>query len=145
MSNHWLAIASAEHVRRGRAQGFMQVCHGKRGPLRRILPGSGIIYYSPTEIFGARDGLRAFTAIGTVKDRDPYQFDMRGGFAPFRRDVDWMGSRDAPITPLLDRLDFTAGNRNWGYQLRFGVLAISAHAFELIAEAMGVVARSGIQ
>ena len=38
VSNHWLAVASAEHVRRGRAEGFMQVSHGKLGPLRRILP-----------------------------------------------------------------------------------------------------------
>lgn len=32
----WIAVASAEHVRSGRAQGFMQVCHGKAAPLRRL-------------------------------------------------------------------------------------------------------------
>ncbi len=136
MSNHWLAVASAEHVRRGRAEGFMQVSHGKLGPLRRILPGTGIIYYSPTAVFGVKDGLRAFTAIGIVRQGEPYQVEMGGGFVPFRRDVDWSASREAPIAPLLDRLDFTTGNRNWGYQLRFGVLAISAHDYDLIAEAM---------
>lgn len=31
----WIAVASAEHVRSGRSQGFMQVCHGKAAPLRR--------------------------------------------------------------------------------------------------------------
>jgi hypothetical protein len=36
---HWLAVASAEHVRRGQAEGFMQVCHGKAAPLKRIQPG----------------------------------------------------------------------------------------------------------
>lgn len=39
MSNNWIAVASAEHVRIGRAGGFMQVCHGKATPLRRVKPG----------------------------------------------------------------------------------------------------------
>ncbi len=29
MSRNWIAVASADHVRRGLAGGFMQVCHGK--------------------------------------------------------------------------------------------------------------------
>jgi hypothetical protein len=33
---NWIAVASADHVGRGRAPGFMQVCHGKAAPLRRI-------------------------------------------------------------------------------------------------------------
>ena len=28
--------------------GFMQVSHGKAAPLRRIRPGDGVAYYSPT-------------------------------------------------------------------------------------------------
>ena len=35
-SKYWIAVASAEHVRRGRSEGFMQVNHGKQGPLKRI-------------------------------------------------------------------------------------------------------------
>lgn len=35
----WIAVASAEHVRRGLAQGFMQVSHGKEAPLKRVRPG----------------------------------------------------------------------------------------------------------
>ena len=30
MSKNWVAVASAEHVRIGRAKGFMQVSHGHR-------------------------------------------------------------------------------------------------------------------
>jgi hypothetical protein len=62
---------------------------------------------------------------------------MGGGFTPFRRDVDWSDSREVAIAPLLDRLDLTAGRANWGYQLRFGLLPLSAHDLRLIAEAMG--------
>ncbi len=137
MSKYWIAVASAEHVRIGRAQGFMQVNHGKAAPLGRIQPGDGIVYYSPTEMFGARDGLQSFTAIGQVKPGEPYQGDMGHGFTPFRRDVTWFKARETPIKPLLDSLDFSAGIKNWGYQLRFGLFAISEHDWRLIAEAMG--------
>ena len=62
---------------------------------------------------------------------------MGGDFTPWRRNVDYAESRDAPIAPLLDQLDFTRGNRNWGYQMRFGLFGISEADFRLIAEAMG--------
>lgn len=133
----WIAVASAEHVRRGRAEGFMQVCHGKAAPLRRIRPGDRVAYYSPTEVFRAKDGLQAFTAVGTVRDGVPYQVDMGGGFHPFRRDVDWLRGQEVPIKPMLDTLDFTAGVRNWGYQLRFGLFPVGERDLALIAEAMG--------
>lgn len=138
MSGHWIAVASAEHVRRGRRDGFMQVNHGKAAPLRRIKPGDGIVYYSPTTILGEKDGLQSFTAIGTVREGEPYQGDMGGGFTPYRRDVEWAKAQEAPIKPLLDRLEFTAGKSNWGYQLRFGLFALSEGDFSLITEAMGV-------
>jgi hypothetical protein len=43
-TRNWLAVASAEHVRIGRAEGFMQVCHGKAAPLRRLRPDDWVIY-----------------------------------------------------------------------------------------------------
>jgi hypothetical protein len=135
MSGNWIAVACAEHVRRGRDGGFMQVCHGKAAPLRRLRPGDRVAYYSPSETIGGKDRLQAFTAIGTVRAGEPYVVDMNG-FRPFRRDVDWLAAAEAPIAPLLERLDLTAGRRNWGYQLRFGLLAVSADDMALIAAAM---------
>jgi EVE domain len=136
MTAYWLAVASAEHVRCGRSEGFMQVSHGKAAPLKRIKPGDRVVYYSPSVKLGGKDKLQAFTAIGTVQDREPYVFDMGKGFTPCRRDVAWARAKDAPIRPLLDRLEFTAGKPNWGYQLRFGLSPISAADFRLIATAM---------
>jgi hypothetical protein len=135
---NWIAVASAEHVRLGRGIGFMQVCHGKASPLRRMRPGDRVAYYSPTVTFKGRDALQAFTAIGTVEEDEPYQLDMGGGFVPFRRNVAWLPAQEVPIRPLLARLEFAAGKPNWGYQLRFGLFAISAHDMAVIAEAMGV-------
>lgn len=141
MSNNWIAVASAEHVRLGKAGKFMQVCHGKAGPLRRVKPGDRVAYYSPTLEFGGKEKLQAFTAIGIVKMGAPYQFDMGGGFCPFRRDVDWKNANESSIKPILNILEFSAGNRNWGYQLRFGIFQISNHDIELIAVEMGANAQ----
>lgn len=136
---NWLAVASANHVRIGRAQGFCQVNHGKSGPLRRMTPGDWLVYYSPTEVYGTKTPLRQFTAIGQIKPGDPYLGEMPGGFTPYRRDVDWRDAAEVPIAPLLDRLDLTADKRNWGYQLRFGLIQISAADMAIIGAAMGVM------
>lgn len=138
MTKAWIAVASAAHVRIGRAAGFMQVCHGKGGPLRRITPGDTVIYYSPTVSFGAKDRLQAFTAYGTVREKVPYQQEMSEGFVPWRRDVDWAEAEETSIHPLLGTLSFTRGGQNWGYQLRFGLFEIPMTDAEIIARAMGV-------
>ena len=140
MTRFWVAVASAEHVRLGRAQGFMQVGHGKAAPLKRVQPDDWVAYYSPTEIFGAKDKLQAFTAVGRVRPAEPYTFDMGGGFVPWRRDVDWLGTQEAPIAALLDELDFTRGKRNWGYSMRLGLFAVSENDMQLIARAMAATA-----
>jgi len=69
---HWIAVASAEHVALGRAQGFMQVCHGRAAPLRRLHAGDWVSYYSPSTRFGGKDRLQAFTALGRVLPGAPY-------------------------------------------------------------------------
>ncbi|RJS27292.1 EVE domain-containing protein [Corallococcus sp. H22C18031201] len=144
MSQGWLAVASEEHVLRGRQGGFMQVCNGKGAPLRRIHPGDRVVYYSPTATFQGKDTLQAFTALGIVKTGEPYLFDMGGGFIPFRRDVNWVEATRAHIRPLLDVLDFSAGVRNWGYRLRGGLIPLSEHDLALISSAMGVLTQGRV-
>ena len=145
MPKYWIAVASAEHARRGKA-GFMQVNHGKAAPLKRVRPGDGVAYYSPTVAFGGKDKLQAFTLIGRVQPGDIYEGEM-GDWVAHRRDVAWAEADDAPIAPLLDQLKFTAGKTNWGYQLRFGLFEITGHDFQLIAKAMHAVipAQAGTQ
>ena len=137
MNRGWIAVACADHVALGVAGGFMQVCHGKAAPLRRMRPGDYVAYYSPTESFGVRRSLQAFTAIGVIRDSEPYCFDMGAGFQPWRRNVDWLVSQPANIRPLLGKLEFTAGRGStWGFALRFGALAASDADMTVIGEAM---------
>ena len=134
--SNWVAVASAEHVATGRALGIMQVGHGKGAPLKRLHAGDRVAYYSPVRVFGRKDLCQAFTAVGGVRDERVYQGDMGNGFHPFRKDVDWLPSRDAPIRPLLDVLSFTQGKTNWGYALRFGLLKVTETDMDVIIHAM---------
>jgi EVE domain len=141
--NNWIAVASAEHARRGRdactdaQSGFMQVCHGKRAPLARVQPGDRVAYYSPTVTMGGKDKLQSFVSIGIVQSTAPYPFDMGGGFVPYRRDVQYLQATEAPIAPLLNDFEFVEDRQRWGYKFRFGLFKISDHDMRLIADAMG--------
>ena len=141
MSRNWLAIAAAEHVAIGRNAGFMQVSHGKASPLRRILPGDRIVYYSPNRRYSPshasrdKDRLQSFTALGTVKEGVPYRADMGDCFQPYRRDVAWHDAAETPLARLKRRLAFTQVP-NWGYRLRQGLVEISEQDMTIIAEAM---------
>lgn len=137
---YWIAVASADHVARGRAEGFCQVCHGKAGPLRRMRPGDVVIYYAPVRRFGGRERLQAFVALGRIAEGEVYAGQMGGGFTPHRRDVIWEPAQEAPIAPLLSRLSFTAGRGNWGMPFRWGLFEISPADAAVIAQAMGAAA-----
>lgn len=138
-SNNWIAVASAEHARRGCAQadkGYMQVCHGKRGPLQRVAPGDRVAYYSPATTMGGKDRLQHFVSIGIVRPGEPYAFDMGSGFVPYRRDVGYVAASEAAIAPLLDAFEFVQDRSRWGAKFRFGLFKVSDHDIRLIAKAM---------
>lgn len=136
MPRFWIGVASREHVRIGTAGGFAQLCHGKAQPLRRMAVGDGLIYYSSKVVMGGDAACQAFTALGRVAGDAVYPFEMAPGFAPFRRDIEFLPAQDAPIRPLLAQLDFIRDKTRWGYAFRFGHLEIGAEDFARIARAM---------
>ena len=143
--NNWIAVACAAHARRGCAvpeQGYMQVCHGKAAPLKRVAPGDRLTYYSPTVSMGGKDKLQSFVSIGIVKPGVAYQVDMGAGFVPYRRDVAYVPANEVSILPLLDDLEFVEDRSRWGYKLRFGLFKVSDHDMALIAAAMAADAQA---
>jgi hypothetical protein len=72
----WIVVASKDHVERGVAGRFMQACHGKAAPLRRIRPGDGVLFYSPRRVFGQAARCQAFTALAYVEADDLWQTEM---------------------------------------------------------------------
>jgi hypothetical protein len=125
-------------VRRGVELGIAQIGHGRRGPLLRMAPGDGLVYYSPRETLGSNRPLRAFTAIGRVADGEVWQAD-EGEFQPWRRRVDYVAdTADVAVADLDGRLELTA-RPSWGHALRRGLVPLSAADFAVIGGAMGAV------
>lgn len=131
---HWIGVVSREHVLIGVKSGFAMMNHGQLAPVRRMAPGDTLIFYSPKTAYPDGDTLKAFTAIGTVCDNPPYQWEMRPGMLGHRRDIDWLCATETPISGLMDRLEFTRGN--WGMLARRGMFEISDADARTIRAAM---------
>lgn len=135
-ARYWVIVASKNHVMNGVRWGIAQANHGKAAPLKRMQAGDGVLYYSPKVEFEGNEKLQAFTAIGEVTGETVYQFDMGGGFVPYRRDVKYAECVDVPILPLIPALTFIKDKTSWGYMFRFGFFEIPKVDFDLIASQM---------
>ena len=71
-----------------------------------------------------------------MQEKEPYPFDMGGGFVPWRRDVAYARAGEAPIAPLLDEFDFVEDRQRWGYKFRFGLFEVTESDMQRIATAM---------
>ncbi len=134
----WIGVASRDHVKLGESGGFCQLCHGKIAPLKRMRAGDWITYYSPRTGMKEGEPVQAFTAIGQIREGEPYAFEMAPGLIPHRRDVDFRPCEDAPIRPLLQKLSFIHDETRWASPFRFGMFEIPESDFRVIAQAMRV-------
>jgi len=132
--NAWLGVVSAEHVRRGVSLGIGQIGHGKRAGLARMHEGDTLVYYSPVNQLGDSAPLRQLTAIGAVADDMIWQAD-EGGFTPFRRRVRYEKAHPVSLDQVKERLTLTSAP-NWAYQLRRGLVALSADDVAVLRAAM---------
>jgi hypothetical protein len=133
---YWLGVVQRAHVLRGVSLGIAQVNHGAKS-IERLQPGDGLVYYSPKTSYPDGDPLREFTAIGRIAEGDAWQAD-EGERHPWRRRVEYDESaHPVPITPLLEVLELTRGNRNWGFIMRRGQVEVTPRDFGVIAREMG--------
>lgn len=70
--------------------------------------------------------------------REPYTFEMSEDFIPWRRNIKFLKSKEIPIEPLLEKLNFIKDKKKWGFPFRRGSFEIPFCDFELIAKSMGV-------
>lgn len=142
---YWLGVVQRSHVLHGVSLGIAQTNHGAKSGIQRMQPGDGLVYYSPKTSYPEGEALKEFTAIGRIAEGEAWQAEgsmMVGGSLvdrqPWRRRVEYVErARSVPITPLLEVLDLTRGNRNWGFVMRRGQVEMTARDFEIIALEMG--------
>lgn len=134
--NYWVGVVAHDHVAVGVAGSFVQLNHGKAGPLERMQPGDGFVYYSPKSSYPDGDTLQAFTAIGRVAASGITPIPAPDGSFFFRRQVHFLPSQPAPVNPLIESLDFIRNKKYWGAAFRFGFIRIDADDFARIGTAM---------
>ncbi len=133
---YWIIVVSKDHLQRGVKGGFIQANHGKAAPLKRMHAGDWVIFYSPKLEYDKPEKLQCFTAICKIVDENIYQHDMGDGFVPFRRNVEFLPSKDVSVLPLINDLTFIKDKTHWGAPFRFGTLHIPEDDFRLIADMM---------
>jgi predicted RNA-binding protein len=133
-----VSTISRDHVQLSVEGGFTQAGHGKASGLKRLKADDWLIYYSPKTSLRDGEPLQAFTAIGRVLDEELYQVQQAPGFTPWRRNIEFVKSIEAPIRPLIDQLSFIKDKHRWGYMFRVGLLKIPQEDFALISRAMTV-------
>ncbi len=135
---YWVSTISRDHVLLSVEGGFTQAGHGKFSALKRLKTDDWLVYYSPKT--GLRDGepVQAFTGMGRVADEELYQVEQAPGFTPWRRNIEFVKSIEAPIRPLIDQLSFIKDKRRWGNMFRFGLFEIPQEDFAVISRAMKV-------
>jgi hypothetical protein len=133
---YWIVVVSKDHLQNGIKGGFMQANHGKPTLLKRLQTGDWVIFYSPKVSYEGKEKLQAFTAIGTIKDEELYQVEMMPGFNPYRRNVNFLESKEVSILPLIEGLDFIKNKKSWGYAFRFGYLEVGEEDFDRISGLM---------
>ena len=134
--SYWMNTVSLEHVELGIEGGFTQADHGRDAKLRSLLPGDGLVFYSPRTAMRAGRPLRQFTALGTVTGEEPFQVDLRPDFRPWRLAVEFAPSHPVDVGPLLEQLSFITDVKQWGVPFRQGLFEITADDFAVIRAAM---------
>ncbi|WP_163136755.1 EVE domain-containing protein [Bacillus subtilis] len=137
-TNYWIGVVSEQHVLKGTAGGFAQLCHGKKAPLAKMKEGDWLIYYSPRDAYPDGKLLRSFTAIGKVKSGNIYPYQMAPNFIPYRLDIDYYPCHKIGFYDIKSKLEFVQETKHLGFLFRRGHFEISKKDFLTIAQAMGV-------
>jgi hypothetical protein len=135
-TKYWLAVVSKEHTMRGVTGSFVQVCHGKQAPLKRMKPNDWLLVYSPKLSMEGDKKCQAFTAIGQAMDEEVYPFQMTPTFRPFRRNIKFYDCEETSILPLTNELEFIQNKKSWGFPFRFGFFEVNETDFNLIVSKM---------
>lgn len=130
---HWIAVISLEHAEIAARSGFLQVCHGKMGPLKHTSAGDEFFIYCPRTGMGSGEVIKRVTFQGHFNDNRIYQVEQFPGFHPYRKDVTF----DTGFQPVdilsVSGLELTS-NPRWGMLARRGFFEISSHDAALLRQ-----------
>lgn len=133
---YWINCLSKNHVLAGVEGGFTQAANGKADPMRRLNVGDIVFFYSEGTTFRGGTRLQAFTAVGRVAGKDPFQEKLSASVQPWRRRVEYIDAQETSLVPLLPDLACFADKTEWGKSLKGGFIEIGEADAAVIAAAM---------
>ncbi|WP_433816082.1 EVE domain-containing protein [Flavobacterium johnsoniae] len=136
MSRYWIATISKEHAQLAIKGSFIQVCHGKEAPLKRMKKDDYILIYSSKIKMMENEKYQMFTALGKVSDDRVYPFQMTEQFKPFRRNIEFLKCNEVSILSMIENLEFITDKKHWGYPFRYGFFEINENDFNFITSKM---------
>ncbi|EJF98912.1 hypothetical protein MEI_00079 [Bartonella vinsonii subsp. arupensis Pm136co] len=134
---HWIAIISRDHARLAAKLGFLQVCHGKAGPLQKTSKGDEVFIYCPRSEMGTGKILQTIEFQCVFKDNNIYQVEQTPNFTPFRKDVLLNKQAKPVVLKEIQGLEFLS-NPRWGMLAKRGFFEITAYDATRIRKAMGI-------
>lgn len=133
---YYINVASKNHCLKGIEGGFIQSCHGKLWPLKKLQPEDKFILYASKIIFGEKASCQEFIAVGSITKDPSYEtiINIKNQDQIFyRKDVIFEKNLEATsILLLIENLDFIVNKKNWSYKFLFGFFEISEKDFNLI-------------
>ncbi|WP_156851634.1 EVE domain-containing protein [Bartonella refiksaydamii] len=123
---HWIAVISRAHARFAAEFGFLQVCHGKAGPLRKTSKGDEAFIYCPRCEIGTGQVIQTIEFQCIFKDDHIYQVKQAPNFVPFRKDVIFNKQAQSVILKEIQGLEFLT-NPHWGMLAQRDFFEITAY------------------
>jgi hypothetical protein len=106
---YWIIVASKNHCLKSMENNFIQACHGKIWPLKKMQPNDKFILYSPKLVFGEKAPCQKFINIGKITEELPYEIQIPNGD---RRNVVFEEKlKTISILPLIENLDFITNKK----------------------------------
>ena len=130
---YWVHVISKDHALTGVEAGFIWA---KPADLQLLRKGDLVFFYSPGTLFRAGEILQTFPAVARVTGDAPYQVETSATVHAWRLKATFLTCEEAPIEPLIPRLDFIQDTANWARFLPRGMFAIGGDDADRIADAM---------
>ncbi|WP_375703463.1 EVE domain-containing protein [Bartonella sp. AD13SXNS] len=134
---HWIAVISRAYARLSAEFGFLQVCHGKAGSLRKTSKEDEVFIYYPRCEMGTGQILQTIEFQCIFKDNHIYQVEQAPQFTPFRKDVIFNKQAQPVVLKEIQELEFLT-NPHWGLLARQVFFEITVCDAARISKAMGI-------
>lgn len=113
-----VVVASQDHCQRWMKEWFVQACHGKIRPMKKMSKWDIIFLYAPKKEFGKDEKLQAFVWMLKVTSDEIEQVEMFPWFTPYRKHTQTIATANIYLHDLKGKIAFFTDNKNIWLEMR---------------------------